>query len=191
MKKAIVILCLLVGNIIYAQEIILREDSNQIIRLLSSTSPLQLEPFFCSVNASVLIPKDTITPNVYVLTFFYNTPKDFILDSTDEIEIRFSDGALYNYNYSRDISKFIQKDSSVCFNTLVSYNCLRKMTQIPIREILFITGRYTHRIEIEDKKKLNMPNLARLILDMVDEEYGPILQMQRGLKGHIIKKASQ
>jgi len=191
MKKTIVILFLIVCNTIYAQEIIFRKDSNEVISFLSSTSPLQLEPLFCSVNASVLIQKDTVTANMYILTFFYNTPKDFILDSTDEIEIRFSDGALYNYNYSRDTTYFIQKDSSVCFNTQVSYNCLSKMTQMPISEILFITPLYTHRIEIEDKMKLNMPNLVRVVLDRADEEFDSILQMQRGLKRPVIKKSSR
>ena len=61
MKKTIVILCLIVCNTIYAQEIIFRKDSNEVISFLSSTSPLQLEPLFCSVNASVLIQKDHVT----------------------------------------------------------------------------------------------------------------------------------
>jgi hypothetical protein len=186
MKKIITILCLAMTNTIHAQEIIERRDTNQVISLLTSTAPLQLEPMFCSVNASVLIPKDTITSNLYILSFFYNTPKEILLDTTAEIEIRFSDGGIYTFNNARNSEEITPKDSSVSFQLMVSYNCLNKMTEIPVSEISFVSPLYTHRIEIEDKMKLYLPNLARYILDKSDEEYLPILNWQRSLNAPAI-----
>ncbi len=186
MKKIIIIFCLALSNKMYAQEIIERSDSNQVISLLTSSVPLQLKPKFCSVNAVVLIPKDTVTADVFFLSFFYDTPMEFILDSSAEVQIRFSDGSLYSYNYSRNLKKLIPKDSNVCFQAIVSYNCLSKMNKILVCEISFITPLYTHRIKIEDNMKLYLVNLARFILDKSDEEYRPILQWERSLNARAI-----
>ncbi len=179
MNKFIIIISLLVCQTVKAQEIIYRVDSNQVISILTSTSPLQLEPLFCSVSAGSLIPKDTVTPNFYVLSFFYNTPQEIILDTTDVIEIRFSDGAIFSFNYGRNSNKVIEKDSSAYFGISVSYECLKKMTKVPVSEITFVTSLYEHRIEIEDKMKLYLPNLAKFLLDKVEEECNNILFYER------------
>ena len=186
MKKIITILCLAMTNTMHAQEIVERRDTNQVISLLTSTEPLQFEPMFCSVSAGALITKDTVTANLYILSFFYNTPKEILLDTTAEIEIRFSDESLYTFKYGRMAKEITPKDSSVGFHTMVSYNCLKKMTEVPVSEISFVTPLYTHRIEIEDKMKLYLPNLARYILDKSDEEYLPILNWQRSLNAPAI-----
>jgi hypothetical protein len=179
MNKIIIILCLLINFKTNAQEIIYRQDSNQVITLLTSTEPLQLEPLFCSVNAVVLLPKDTVTTNVYLLSFFYNTPKEITLDTTAEVEIRFSDGTLFSYNYNKNADEVIPKDSSACFGVMVSYNCLRKMTKVPVSEITFVTPLYSHRIDVEDMMKLYLPNLAKYLLDKAAEEYLSILETER------------
>ena len=179
MNKFIIIVTLLVCQTVKAQEIIYRVDSNQVISILTSTSPLQLEPLFCSVSAGSLIPKDTVTANLYVLSFFYNTPKEITLDTADVVEIRFSDGAIFSFNYGRNSNKVIEKDSSAYFGISVSYECLEKMTKVPVSEITFVTSLYEHRIEIEDKMKLYLPNLAKFLLDKVEEEYANILRYER------------
>ena len=179
MNKFIIIIFLLVCQTVKAQEIVYRKDSNQVISLLTSTSLLQLEPLFCSVNAFALLPEDTVTANLCMLAFFYNTPKEIMLDTTDVVEIRFSDGTFFSFNYGRDYRKLIEKDSSACFGFLVSYNCLEKMTKVPVSDITFITSLYEHRIEIEDKMKLNLPNLAKFILVKLEEEYANILRYER------------
>ncbi len=179
MNKFIIIISLLVCQTVKAQEITYRVDSNQVISILTSTSPLQLEPLFCSVSAGSLIPKDTVTPNFYVLSFFYNTPKEITLDTADVVEILFSDGVIFSFNYGRNTSKVIEKDSSACFGVSVSYECLKKMTKVPVSEITFVTSLYEHRIEIEDKMKLYLPNLAKFLLDKVEEECNNILFYER------------
>jgi hypothetical protein len=179
MNRIIIIIFLVVCQTVKAQEITYRVDSNQVISILTSTSPLQLEPLFCSVSAGSLIPKDTVTPNFYVLSFFYNTPQEITLDTIDVIEIRFSDGAIFSFNYGRNTSKVIEKDSSACFGVSVSYECLKKMTKVPVSEVTFVTSLYEHRIEIEDKMKLFLPNLAKFLLDKVEEEYNNILTYER------------
>ena len=179
MNKFIIIIFLLVCQTVKAQEIVYRKDSNQVISLLTSTSLLQLEPLFCSVNAIALLPEDTLTENICMLTFFYNSPKEILLDTTDVVEIRFSDGTFFSFNYGRDSGDLIEKDSSASFGFLVSYNCLKKMTKVPVSDITFITSLYEHRIEIEDKLKLNLPNLAKFLLVKLEEEYNNILTFQR------------
>ncbi len=149
--------------------------------MLTSTSPLQFDPYFCSVNAAALLPKDTVTSNMYILSFFYNTPEEIVLDSTDIVEIHFSDGASFSFNYGRNASEQFEQDSSACFGVIVSYECLKKMTKIPVSEIAFITRLYEHRIEIEDKMKLSLPNLAKLLLDKASEEYVNILAFERSM----------
>lgn len=186
MNKFIIIVSLLVCQTVKAQEIIYRVDSNQVISILTSTSPLQLEPLFCSVSAGSLIPKDTVTANLYVLSFFYNTPKEITLDTADVVEIRFSDGAIFSFNYGRNSNKVIEKDSSAYFGISVSYECLEKMTKVPVSEITFVTSLYEHRIEIEDKMKLYLPNLAKFLLDKVEEEYNNILTYERGINAPAI-----
>jgi hypothetical protein len=181
MNKIIIVISILVCQISKAQEITYRLDSNQVISILTSTSPLQLEPLFCSVSAGSLIPKDTVTPNLYVLSFFYNTPKEITLDTTDIVEIRFSNGAIFSFNYGRNDNKLIEKDSSASFVTSVSYECLEKMTKVPVSEIIFVTSLYEHRIEIEERMKLNLPNLAKFLLDKVEAEYKIILTNERRL----------
>jgi hypothetical protein len=179
MNKIIILISLLICQTVKAQEITYRVDSNQVISILTSTSPLQLDPLFCSVSAGSLIPKDTVTPNFYVLSFFYNTPKEITLDTTDVVEIRFSDGAIFSFNYGRNANKLIEKDSSAYFGISVSYECLKKMTKVPVSNITFITSLYEHRIEIEDRMKLNLPNLANFLLDKLEEEYANILRYER------------
>ena len=188
MNKFIIIIFLLVCQTVKAQEITYRVDSNQVISILTSTSPLQLEPLFCSVSAGSLIPKDTVTPNFYVLSFFYNTPQEITLDTTDVVEIRFSDGAIFSFNYGRNSNsnKVIEKDSSAYFGISISYECLKKMTKVPVSEITFVTSLYEHRIEIEDKMKLYLPNLAKFLLDKVEEEYNNILTYERGINATAI-----
>jgi len=179
MNKIIIIIFLVLCQTVKAQEITYRVDSNQVISILTSTSPLQLDPLFCSVSAASLIPKDTVTANLYVLSFFYNTPKEITLDTTDVVEIRFSDGAIFSFNYGRNANKVIEKDSTAYFGISVSYECLEKMTKVPVSEITFVTSLYEHRIEIEDRMKLNLPNLAKFLLDKVEEEYKNILTYER------------
>jgi hypothetical protein len=53
------------------------------------------------------------------------------------------------------------------------------MTKIPVSDVIFTTPLYTINIEIEDKIKLFLPNLARLILDKANEEYVAILNFER------------
>ena len=188
MNKIIIIISILVCQTVKAQEITYRVDSNQVISILTSTSPLQLEPLFCSVSAGSLIPKDTVTANLYVLSFFYNTPKEITLDTADVVEIRFSDGAIFSFNYGRNSNsnKVIEKDSSAYFGISVSYECLKKMTKVPVSEITFVTSLYEHRIEIEDKMKLYLPNLAKFLLDKVEEEYNNILTYERRINAPAI-----
>lgn len=186
MNKIIIVISLLICQTVKAQEITYRVDSNQVISILTSTSPLQLDPLFCSVSAGSLIPKDTVTPNFYVLSFFYNTPKEITLDTTDVVEIRFSDGAIFSFNYGRNANKLIEKDSSAYFGISVSYECLKKMTKVPVSDITFITSLYEHRIEIEDRMKLNLPNLAKFLLDKVEEEYNNILTYERRINAPAI-----
>ncbi len=181
MKKLLVILCLVAFHALHAQEIINRKDTNQVISILTSSVPLQLEPLFCSVNAGALIPKDTVTDNMYVLSFSYDTPKDILLDTTAEIEIRFSDSTLFTFNNQRNDEEWTPKDSSITFQILVSYNCLKKMTKVPVSEIRFVTPLYTHRIEIEDKMKLFLPNLSKCLLTKASEEYASILSFERSV----------
>jgi hypothetical protein len=179
MNKIIIIIFFVVCQTAKAQEIIYRKDSNQIISLLTSTSLLQFEPFFCTVNAFALLPEDTVTANICMLTFYYNTPKEITLDTTDIVEIRFSDGTFFSFNYGRDTQVLIEKDSSAPFGIFVSYNCLDKMTKVPVSDITFITSLYEHRIEIEDRMKLNLPNLAKFLLVKLEEEYNNILTDER------------
>jgi hypothetical protein len=186
MNKIIIIIFLVVCQTVKAQEITYRVDSNQVISILTSTSPLQLDPLFCSVSAASLIPKDTVTANLYVLSFFYNTPKEITLDTTDVVEIRFSDGAIFSFNYGRNANKVIEKDSTAYFGISVSYECLEKMTKVPVSEITFVTSLYEHRIEIEDRMKLNLPNLAKFLLDKVEEEYNNILTYERRINAPAI-----
>ncbi len=186
MNKIIIVISLLVCQTAKAQEITYRVDSNQVISILTSTSPLQLDPLFCSVSAASLIPKDTVTANLYVLSFFYNTPKEITLDTTDVVEIRFSDGAIFSFNYGRNVNKVIEKDSTAYFGISVSYECLEKMTKVPVSEITFVTSLYEHRIEIEDRMKLNLPNLAKFLLDKVEEEYNNILTYERRINAPAI-----
>jgi hypothetical protein len=186
MNKIIIIIFLVVCQTVNAQEITYRVDSNQVISILTSTSPLQLDPLFCSVSAASLIPKDTVTANLYVLSFFYNTPKEITLDTTDVVEIRFSDGAIFSFNYGRNANKVIEKDSTAYFGISVSYECLEKMTKVPVSEITFVTSLYEHRIEIEDRMKLNLPNLAKFLLDKVEEEYNNILTYERRINAPAI-----
>ena len=186
MNKIIIVISLLVCQTVKAQEITYRVDSNQVISILTSASPLQLDPLFCSVSAGALIPKDTVTPNFYVLSFFYNTPKEITLDTTDVVEIRFSDGAIYTFNNGRNANKVIDKDSSAYFGISVSYECLEKMTKVPVSDITFVTSLYEHKIEIEDRMKLNLPNLAKFLLDKVVEEYNNILTYERRINAPAI-----
>jgi len=116
---------------------------------------------------------------MYALTFFYKTPKEITLDTTAEVELRFSDGALFTFNQVRNQLEITAKDSLIGFQCLVSYKCLSKMTKIPVCDVIFTTPLYTINIEIEDKIKLFLPNLARLILDKANEEYVAILNFER------------
>ena len=181
MKKTIILLFLVASNTIHAQEIIKRSDSNNLITLFSSVALIQMEPKFCSANAGVIITKDTVTSNIYMVSFFYKSPKEILLDTTAEIEIRFADGSLFTYNNCGALKGTTQKDSTASLQILASYNCMRKMTKIPVSEISFITPLYTHTIVIEDQMKLFLPNLARLILDKTQEEYLPIVELERSL----------
>ncbi len=179
MKKIIFISFLFIYQTIHAQKITHREESEVGVSILSSTVPMQLEPYLFSVNAFAIIPKDTAAEDMYALSFFYKTPKEITLDTTAEVELRFSDGTLFTFNQVRNELEPTAKDSLISFQCLVSYKCLSRMTKMPVSDINFITPLYTINIEIEDKIKLFLPNLARLILDKANEEYVDILNFER------------
>lgn len=179
MKKLLLIWCLVVFHAAQAQEIIYRRDTNQVLSLLSSSVPLQLDPNFCSANAGAVIAEDTLADKYYILNFYYNTPRDILLDTTATVEIRFADESLFTFNRARNDDEITPKDSSVTFYCMVTEKCLRKMTKIPVCALNFITSLYTHRVAIEDKMKLFLPNLARFILDKVEEEQSTIISLGR------------
>lgn len=179
MKKILLVSLVFFHHSIFAQEIVNRSDEGNTISLLSSSVPLRLAEPYCFVRAGAIITKDTIIPNIYLFSFYYNTPQEILLDTTSEIEIRFSDGALFSFNNINNSKNITLKDSMVSFKSILSYNCLQKIIHVPISTITFITPLYTHQIEMEDKMKLFFPNLVKFILDKSDEEFEPILKEAR------------
>ena len=83
---------LIMFQTVEAQKIIERIDSDEGITLLTSSVPIQLDPYLFNLNATSFVPKDTNYYPIFALSFFYKTPKEITLDSSAEIEIRFSDG---------------------------------------------------------------------------------------------------
>ncbi|MBU3715091.1 MAG: hypothetical protein FGM46_09125 [Ferruginibacter sp.] len=187
MKKLLPLLCMVMFHSVHAQKIEERNDNGNYIALLTSTVPLQIEPLFFTSNLGAIITKDTTTENLYILSFFYTTPKEISMDTTCEVKIRFSDDDIFSFTKAQNDKKSTPKDSLVGFCTFISDDCLRKMTQIPVSEVTFKTPLYTHRIEIEDKMKLFLPNLARFILDKVDEECLSIFDFERNKNVPAIK----
>ena len=181
MKKIIIILFMLATNITEAQQIISREDNGEFVSLITSTSLLQADPNFCSVNSFAWIPKDTSINNGYGFTFFYSAPEEITSDTNDVVEITFSDGVRFDFNQSRIEKDKTPKDSSVIFSVLISYDCMKKITKVPIREITFITSTYRHTIEINDRMKLAFPNIVNLIINEVEDEYVKVLSSGNGL----------
>lgn len=176
MKYFFVLYLFLLSNITKGQEIDMREENDEGVVLLTTTLPLQMEPNLFVSNALVIIPKDTLVPPDYVFSFFYNTPEGITLDTTCEVELRFMDGALYSFPYFKHREKYTEKDSLVCFQTFLSYECVQKMKNMSIIDYNFITPLYQHKITIEDKAKMIMPSLTRFILSKQEEEYRIIIQ---------------
>lgn len=181
MKKILTLLFIAFSFIGHSQEIIEREDMEDAIHLISSYVPLRSSQPYCMVNFGVYIPKDTVTINTYIISFFYDTPKEILLDTTAEVDIRFSDGTLFTFNNANNAKKSIMKDSMIGFRSVISYNCLQKIIHVPIAEIKFNTPLYTHQILMEDKMRLFLPTLAQFIVDKSDAEFDPILEEARSL----------
>ena len=179
------------SNITNAQELVIREDKNDIISLYFSNSKLQAKPNYCLVRGAAFLSKDTSIENSYILSFIYNTPEEIELDSSVKIEILFMDGKKYVFdNYSQNDEEDLVttlKDSSAVVFFPVSYECLLKMTKVPVSGISFLTPLYTHRIEIADTMKLVLPNLARKIFESADEEFVTMLLKEQALHApHIV-----
>jgi hypothetical protein len=186
MKKLMIIACVALSNVIQAQKIEERLDEEDFISLLTSNVLLDGGENFSYASAGSLIPKDTLLDLIYVLNVYYKTPNEILLDSTAVVEIRFTNGDLFTYNYSRDQINVIQKDSMVMFHFLPSFNCLNKMTNVPISEISFITSDYVHKLVIEDNMKLQFPKLANLLIENCRTEYTSILKEARNLNAPAI-----
>lgn len=181
MKKSLVVLCILFSFVGHSQEIIDREDNDYAVHFKTSYVPLRSVKPYCLANLGVYIPKDSTSADTYIISFFYDTPKEIKLDSTAEVEIRFSDGTLFVFNNIYDSKSVIMKDSMITFRAIISYNFLDKLTRVPITNIMFNTPLYTHQIVMEDKMILNLPVLAQFAIDKSDEEFKPILEEARSL----------
>ena len=168
MKKIIIGLLFIINNV-QSQNLVSREEYQNGVGLITSTTALKLEPFF-SANAIAFIHKDTLSPDEYGFTFFYNAPEETTLDTNDIMEILFSDGERIDFNHKGENINKIAKDSPVSFSVLSNEDCVSKMMNVPILEITFTTPAYQHRIEIPDKMKLMLPNLVRYLLRQVEEE---------------------
>jgi hypothetical protein len=186
MKKMIIIFCIAFSNVIQAQEIEERLDENGVITIRTTNVFLNVGDQYSYARAAGLISKDTLLDPVYVLSICYKTPKDLLLDTTAVAEIRFSNGDLFSFNYSRKSQELIPKDSIVRFSFLTSYNCLNEMQHVPISDISFISTNYVHKIEIEDEMKLRLPNLANLLISNCKTEYSSILKEERRLNAPAI-----
>jgi len=181
MKKFILIFCFLISKTIFGQEIAYKDETETYVSFLTTTQPLQFEPNLCSVSSAALIPSDTAISVVYMLFFYYNTPKTIMLDSSCTVELMFSDETTYRFNYVVRKEEMIPQDSSVTFNTIVNYECMYKLTKMPIKNISFITPLYRHQIVIEDRMKLFLPNLARFVLDKSDQVFQNNLNFERSI----------
>lgn len=181
MKKYILLFCLLISNRIFAQEIAYKDETESYVSFLTTTQPLQFAPNLCSVSSGALIPSDTAASAVYMLFFYYNTPKTIMLDSSCMVELMFSDETTYRFNYVVRHEEVIPQDSSVTFNTIVNNECMYKLTKVPIKNISFITPIYKHQIELEDRMKLFLPNLARFVLDKSDQVFQNNLNFERSI----------
>lgn len=179
MKKIVILVLFLISNKTEAQEIEMREENDELVALLTSTIPLQLEPHLFSTNAIVMIPKDTLVSPDYVFSFFYNSPEEITLDTTCEVEIRFWDGTLFSFPYFKHRNRYVIKDSTACFQVFISSDCIQKMKDMPVRYYIFNTPLYQHKITIEDKAKMLMPLLTRYILKKQDEEYTILSQKRK------------
>ena len=179
MKKLITVILIVLVHFCTAQQIAERTDGEEAISLLTNVIYLQddLESFRAGLAA--IVYKDTVNRNDYLLSLFYDTPKEFCLDTSTEIEIRFSDGVTYNYKQFKNSNERFLKDSTACVQCLIGQKCLQKMTEVPVSHITFLTPAYNHRIGIEDAMKLCLPNLAKLILEKANEEKWAIIDREQ------------
>jgi hypothetical protein len=116
----------------------------------------------CRVEGRVLNSDST---NFYVFAFLFTSPKTFFMTSKNKIQIRFSDGEVYEDNIYTD-GEFIGKERELKIKIQVSKYILTQMKDQSVASIVFITSSFKHVIPLTDLYQNKLMSLSAFLLDI-------------------------
>ena len=164
MKRIILLSMIFLLRQGFAQSVKVISEDDTYIHLLGSGVHLSNQENFLRANFGSYIEKDSIYKVGFILTFFYNSPEHVLFDSSDEVEIYFTDGEKYALNkYDINHEEF-DKDSLTMFICLADKDFVKKLVETDVESVSIQTKSYTYNTIVDDTCRSNLSKLAESIV---------------------------
>ena len=162
-KTTLTLLICFSGIALQAQSISERVvDSSGDITIITTRDTLAADPNNCYTEGFIY---NSDSVNYYGLVFYFDAHQIFFLTPKDRIQIRYSDGEVYD-DFVVTNGEFVSEGELVKIMFPISENALNKMLSKSVTSITLITEKFRHTIKVEESYNQTFQTLSEYMLNI-------------------------
>ncbi len=163
-KLILALILTVISSTAYSQSISKRtvDSSGHIIVFTTIDTIAANSAAYCAVDG-LIYNADSIY--YYALDFYFTSPQSFLLSSKDKVNIKYSDGEVYEVTPFSE-GNYYSKGQDVYISIAVSENALYKMLQYPVKSVSIVTEKFRHNIPVDSNYEKTFEKLADFMLNL-------------------------